>query len=69
MAAQAYVENFALKVFSNGSNAVIEKRATQKTPDALLAAATFLELLRIFTDDGQLDEEVSAANCKLVEWI
>ncbi|KAI5798844.1 Vta1 like-domain-containing protein [Geopyxis carbonaria] len=51
MAAQAYVENFALKIFNNGNRAIEARKITQSTPDALQAAVVFLELTKIFSNE------------------
>ncbi|KAF8544298.1 Vta1 like-domain-containing protein [Trichophaea hybrida] len=57
MAARAYVENFASKVFDNGAKAIEMGKATEKTPETLQAAAVFLELTKIFTEE--LEPEVA----------
>ncbi|KAF9535674.1 Vta1 like-domain-containing protein [Crepidotus variabilis] len=44
----AYVENFALRVFSNADNEDRSGRATRSTAKKFLAAANFLEVLKIF---------------------
>ncbi|KAH8144704.1 uncharacterized protein LAJ45_11298 [Morchella importuna] len=54
MAAQAYVENFALKIFNNGVQVIDANRATSQTADTLLAGATLLEVCQVF---GDLDAE------------
>ncbi|TGZ82063.1 DUF605-domain-containing protein [Ascodesmis nigricans] len=59
IAAQAYVENFAGKILEKGRKAVEEERETANTVETLLAASVFLEVLRIFSPDGQLDEETT----------
>lgn len=59
-AAQAYVENFALSILNRASRQVEGRVADKKTTETFLAAATFLELLRIFLQPGEeLDPEVS----------
>ncbi|KAH0608919.1 uncharacterized protein H6S33_001147 [Morchella sextelata] len=50
MAAQAYVENFALKIFNNGAQIIDTNRATSQTADTLLAGVTLLEVCRVFGD-------------------
>ncbi|KAI5847168.1 Vta1 like-domain-containing protein [Morchella snyderi] len=50
MAAQAYVENFALKIFNNGVQVIDANRATNQTADTLLAGATLLEVCQVFGD-------------------
>ncbi|KAA8896131.1 Vta1 like-domain-containing protein [Sphaerosporella brunnea] len=56
LVARAYVENFATRIFENGSRVINAGTATEKTPDTLQAAAVFLELVRIF---DEADEEVA----------
>lgn len=46
--AQVYVENFALKVFAKADNEVRGQRASKATPTTFLAAAVFLDALRVF---------------------
>lgn len=46
--AHAYLENFALKVFSKADNEVREKRVTTQTSTTFIAAATFLDTLKVF---------------------
>ncbi|KAA8896481.1 hypothetical protein TRICI_006886 [Trichomonascus ciferrii] len=46
--AQVYVENFALKVFAKADNEVREQRSTRATPTTFLAAAVFLDTLKVF---------------------
>lgn len=46
--AQVYVENFALKVFAKADNEVREQRTTKGTPTTFLAAAVFLDTLKVF---------------------
>ncbi|KAL2002615.1 hypothetical protein VTN02DRAFT_6377 [Thermoascus thermophilus] len=57
VAAQAYVEQFGLEVFSRADNAVRANKASRQTADTFQAAATFLELCQIW---GQLDPEIAA---------
>ncbi|CAG8528857.1 4620_t:CDS:2 [Diversispora eburnea] len=54
IAGEAYVENFALKVFLNADNEDRAGKASRKTAKNFLAAAIFLELLKIF---GELSSE------------
>lgn len=46
--AQAYIENFALKVFAKADKDIYNKTTTKRTVPVFIAAATFLDLLRIF---------------------
>ncbi|KAL1970517.1 hypothetical protein VTN77DRAFT_4161 [Rasamsonia byssochlamydoides] len=57
VAAQAYVEQFGLEVFSRADNAVRANKATKQTADTFQAAATFLELCQIW---GQLDPDIAS---------
>ncbi|OBZ78686.1 Vacuolar protein sorting-associated protein VTA1 [Grifola frondosa] len=50
-ASSAYVENFALKVFAMADNEDRRGEATRGTAKKFLAAANFLELLRVFDKD------------------
>ncbi|RPA96183.1 DUF605-domain-containing protein [Choiromyces venosus 120613-1] len=62
IAAQAYVENFALKVFENGAKVVTAGKATSTTQDTLLAAACFLELVKIFAEpDAEIQQKIKFA--------
>ncbi|KAI9029375.1 Vta1 like-domain-containing protein [Hyaloraphidium curvatum] len=62
--AKAYIENFALKIFSNADNEDRAGQATKKTAKTFLAASMFLELLKIF---GDLEEEVDQ-KMKYARW-
>jgi vacuolar protein sorting-associated protein VTA1 len=53
---QAYVDNFANKIFTKADAEVREKRTTKATMATFMAAATFLDLLRLF---GDLDADVT----------
>lgn len=48
--AQAYVENFAMKVFAKADKDIYNKTTTKGTGVTFIAAATFLDLLRIFVN-------------------
>lgn len=52
---QAYVDNFANKVFAKADGEIRHKRTTRATSSTFIAAATFFDLLRLF---GDLDTEV-----------
>uniref|UniRef100_A0A060T3D2 ARAD1C32054p n=1 Tax=Blastobotrys adeninivorans TaxID=409370 RepID=A0A060T3D2_BLAAD len=47
-ASQAYVENFALKVFAKADNEVRQHKTTKATASTFMAAAVFLDVIRIF---------------------
>lgn len=63
-AGSAYVENFALDVFTKADNEDRAGRANRDTARAFQAAANFLELLGLFTGEGGggMSEEVSTAS-------
>ncbi|PWW78834.1 DUF605-domain-containing protein [Tuber magnatum] len=62
VAAQAYVENFALKIFENGAKVVAAGKATSTTRDTLLAAVCFLELVKIFAEpDAEIQQKIKFA--------
>ncbi|KAJ3293132.1 hypothetical protein HDU79_000649 [Rhizoclosmatium sp. JEL0117] len=52
----AHVENFALKVFNSADNEDRAGKASKKTAKSFLAAATFLEVLKVF---GPIDDSVA----------
>ena len=51
-AASAYVENFALRVFSSADNEDRQGVPTRKTAKKFLAASTFFDVLNVFEDRG-----------------
>ncbi|KAJ3010739.1 UNVERIFIED_CONTAM: hypothetical protein HDU68_002003 [Siphonaria sp. JEL0065] len=51
----SHVENFALKIFVSADNEDRAGKASKKTAKSFLAAATFLEVLKVF---GPIDEAV-----------
>ncbi|KAL8909427.1 MAG: hypothetical protein Q9207_000262 [Kuettlingeria erythrocarpa] len=57
VAAQVYVEQFALETFQRAENAMRANKASRQTADTLLAAAVFLELRQIWES---LDPETSS---------
>ncbi|KAI4200756.1 MAG: hypothetical protein LQ346_002314 [Caloplaca aetnensis] len=57
VAAQVYVEQFALETFQRAENAMRANKASRQTADTLLAAAVFLELRQIWES---LDSETSS---------
>ena len=54
-ASSAYVEDFALRVFTSADNEDRRGAATRKTAKKYLAAATFFEVLNVFEDRGPWD--------------
>jgi vacuolar protein sorting-associated protein VTA1 len=73
MVARAYVENFAGRIFDNGSRAVTAGTATEKTPDTLQAAATFLEITKIWEEeqeggDGREEDGELAKKIRYAKW-
>lgn len=48
VAAQAYMEQFALETFQRADNAVRANKATAQTADTFQAAATFFDILKIW---------------------
>ncbi|KAM0746616.1 DUF605-domain-containing protein [Meredithblackwellia eburnea MCA 4105] len=57
IAASAYVENFALKIFSQADKEDRAGKASRLTAKKFLAAANFLELLSIFGEISQENKE------------
>ncbi|KAF1949459.1 DUF605-domain-containing protein [Byssothecium circinans] len=53
VAASAYCEQFALQTFAKGDREMAANAVTKNTPDTLLAAATFLEMLAIWQKDTE----------------
>ncbi|KAK7694961.1 hypothetical protein QCA50_002149 [Cerrena zonata] len=70
--ASAYVENFALKVFSAADNEDRAGKATRATAKRFLAAANFLEVLSVFnqavSDDILPGESSNAEKIKYAKW-
>ncbi|KAJ5688621.1 hypothetical protein N7462_003013 [Penicillium macrosclerotiorum] len=56
VAANAYVEQFALEVFNRAEAAMTANKVTKQTVDTFQAAATFLELCQVW---GDLDPEIA----------
>ncbi|KAK2461541.1 hypothetical protein APHAL10511_006004 [Amanita phalloides] len=66
----AYVENFALRVFSLADNEDREGKATRATARKFLAAANFLEVLTVFPKteiSDSTDEKIRYAKWKAAE--
>ncbi|KAB8304097.1 hypothetical protein EYC80_003518 [Monilinia laxa] len=63
-AGQAYVEQFGMEIFSRADRAVEANKVTKQTADTFLAAATFLELLNIWSPP---DAETQA-KIKYAKW-
>ncbi|CAG8607556.1 18808_t:CDS:2 [Dentiscutata erythropus] len=62
---EAYVENFGLKVFLNADNEDRAGKATKKTAKNFLAAAVFLELLKVFGPlNSEIEEKIRYAKWK-----
>lgn len=55
--AQAYVENFAMKVFAKADKDVYSKTTTKGTATTFIAAATFLDVLKTF--QSPLEKDIS----------
>lgn len=55
--AQAYIEAFATKVFVRADNEIQHQQTTRATPQKLLAAAQFFDLLHVFKTE--LDADVN----------
>lgn len=55
VASSAYLENFALKIFSVADNEDRSGHAKRTTAKKFLAAANFLEVLKIFPKPDSLD--------------
>ncbi|KAF9897476.1 hypothetical protein BX616_005531, partial [Lobosporangium transversale] len=60
----AHIENFALKIFSRADDEDRAGQGSQKTAKNFVAAANFLELLKVF---GDIDSEVEA-KIKYSKW-
>jgi len=65
MAAQAYVEQFALETFERADRAMRGRKTTVQTADTFQAARTFLDLLAIW--QKPLNQEI-AAKSKYAKW-
>jgi vacuolar protein sorting-associated protein VTA1 len=53
--AQAYLESFATKIFLRADNEIHNKQTTKATPQKLLAASQFFDLLRVFKPELEPD--------------
>ncbi|OSC99459.1 DUF605-domain-containing protein [Trametes coccinea BRFM310] len=68
-ASAAYVENFALRVFAAADNEDRKGSATRNTARKFLAAANFLELLRVFeSDKAGIDLPSIEEKIKYAKW-
>lgn len=56
--AQAYVDNFALKVFAKADKDIYQKTTTKATAMGFMAAAVFFDVERVF--QSHLDTEISS---------
>ncbi|KAF0383100.1 DUF605-domain-containing protein [Gigaspora margarita] len=65
---EAYVENFGLKVFMNADNEDRAGKASKKTAKNFLAAAVFLELLKVFGPlNSEIEEKIRYAKWKATD--
>ncbi|KAJ3053622.1 hypothetical protein HK097_003815 [Rhizophlyctis rosea] len=66
----AHIENFALRIFMNADNEDRNGNASKKTAKTFLAAAIFLELLKVFGDiDTEVQEKIRYAKWKATDII
>ncbi|KAJ3036196.1 hypothetical protein HDV00_002992 [Rhizophlyctis rosea] len=66
----AHIENFALKIFLNADNEDRNGGASKKTAKTFLAAAIFLELLKVFGEvDSEVQEKIRYAKWKAADII
>ncbi|KAJ8065838.1 hypothetical protein OCU04_004943 [Sclerotinia nivalis] len=63
-AGQAYVEQFAMEIFSRADRAVEANKVTKQTADTFQAAATFFDLLNIWS----LPDAETQAKIKYAKW-
>ncbi|CAG8680482.1 23030_t:CDS:2 [Gigaspora margarita] len=65
---EAYVENFGLRVFMNADNEDRAGKASKKTAKNFLAAAVFLELLKVFGPlNSEIEEKIRYAKWKATD--
>lgn len=67
--AKSYVEGFALNVFANADKDVYNKTSTIETTKKFMAAATFLELLKVFAGDDETGEPKNTVDKDIAEKI
>ncbi|KAF9565474.1 hypothetical protein EC968_004150 [Mortierella alpina] len=64
----AHIENFALKIFKRADDEDRAGQASQKTAKNFVAAANFLELLKVFGDiDSDVEEKVKYAKWRAAD--
>ncbi|PKY19785.1 DUF605-domain-containing protein [Rhizophagus irregularis] len=68
MAGEAYIENFSLKVFTIADNEDRAGKATRNTAKTFLAAASYMDLLRIFGNiNKEFEDKIIYAKWKAVD--
>ncbi|KAF9114281.1 hypothetical protein BGX27_011259 [Mortierella sp. AM989] len=64
----AYIENFALKIFSKADDEDHAGQGSQKTAKNFVAAANFLELLKVFGDiDSEVEKKIKYSKWRAAE--
>ncbi|KAG0245485.1 hypothetical protein BGW41_000112 [Actinomortierella wolfii] len=64
----AHIENFALKIFAKADDEDRRGQATQKTAKSYIAAANFLELLKVFGEiDSDTEEKIKYSKWRTIE--
>ncbi|KAF9096781.1 hypothetical protein BGX23_010469 [Mortierella sp. AD031] len=64
----AHVENFAIKIFSKADDEDRAGQGSQKTAKNFVAAANFLELLKVFGDiDSEVEEKIKYAKWRAAD--
>ncbi|KAI8602531.1 Vta1 like-domain-containing protein [Dissophora ornata] len=64
----AHIENFALKIFSKADDEDRAGQGSQKTAKNFVAAANFLELLKVFGDiDSEVEEKIKYSKWRAAE--
>ncbi|KAF9926483.1 hypothetical protein FBU30_003954 [Linnemannia zychae] len=64
----AHVENFALKIFTRADNEDRAGQSSQKTAKNFVAAANFLDLLKVFGDiDSEIEEKITYAKWRAAD--
>ncbi|KAF9435854.1 hypothetical protein BGZ76_005377 [Entomortierella beljakovae] len=64
----AYIENFALKIFTKADDEDRAGQGSQKTAKNFVAAANFLELLKVFGDiDSDVEEKIKYSKWRAAE--
>ncbi|KAF9425291.1 hypothetical protein BGZ94_007677 [Podila epigama] len=66
----AHIENFAIKIFSKADDEDHDGQSSQKTAKNFVAAANFLELLKVFGDiDAEIEEKIRYAKWRAADII